>query len=496
GGAVHTEELTLPGFKHNIHSNFHGFIQLGPVLKDLDVGKYHKYIYPDPCWGIIFPDKSGIFQYVGQGIEPIERTCKSIASISPKDAKAYMDFYKSHIELKPLMIGWMFSPPVTPSQQFAPLEGTEMGREIVRMQFTHFKRLTDELFESDQFRAFILMAAVQMGLYVEEFGTGYFFPAMVTLEHDPGWGLSVGGSITLALALEKILNDFGGRVVLNSHVDKILVKNGVATGVEIAGGEKIMAKKAVVSNIDPVGTFIKLVDKEYLEEEFIKKVERWHPGMSIFAPHYAISEPPRWKAAEKNPDADKAWGILIGESEQLVLDYYRDIYAEKVPEDPVFLHCTPTIWDPTQAPPGKHTCFQWVHASYHLRDGGKEKWEEIKEEEAEKVWTKLNKYAPNLTRDKILAAHIETPLDVERRLPELIEGCWLMGAMTQDQTGIFRPFHGYPPYRSAIENLFMCGACTHPGGGCCGAPGYNAAGVICDDLKIKRWWEPMKYEMK
>ena len=74
-------------------------------------------------------------------------------------------------------------------------------------------------------------------------------------------------------------------------------------------------KKRFVSNIDPVGTFIKLVGKEYLEEEFIKKVERWHPGMSIFAPHYTISEPPHWKAAEKNPDANKAWGIMIAESE-------------------------------------------------------------------------------------------------------------------------------------------------------------------------------------
>ena len=245
GGAVHTEEITLPGFKHNIHSNFHGFIQLGPVLKDLEVSKYHKYIYPNPPWGIIFPDGSSIFQYVGPGIEPVERTCKSIAKISPKDAKAYMDFYKMHIDLKPLMVGWMFSPPATPSQQFAPLEGTEMGREIIRMQFTHFRRLTEELFESEQLRAFILMAAVQLGLYVEDFGTGYFLPVMVTLEHDPGWGLSVGGSITLALALERILNDFGGRVIVESPVERILVKNGIATGVKIKDGKKFLAKKAV-----------------------------------------------------------------------------------------------------------------------------------------------------------------------------------------------------------------------------------------------------------
>jgi len=76
-------------------------------------------------------------------------------------------------------------------------------------------------------------------------------------------------------------------------------------------------------------------------------------------------------------------------------------------------------------------------------------------------------------------------------MPQLFKGCWLMGDITQDQMGIFRPFHGYSPYKTPVDNLYMCGACTHPSGAITGAPGYNCAGVIADDFKIKKWWKPI-----
>jgi phytoene dehydrogenase-like protein len=494
GGGAATEEVTLPGFKHNVHSTYHGFIQLGPVLKDLEVSRYHKYVFPDPPWCLVFSDKRSILQHVGKGIEPIERTCKTIAQFSEKDAKTYKELYKMHYENKDLYIAWMYNPPLPPSQQFYPFEGTEAGRELLRMQLSSYKDVVYELFESDQMRAFMLIAIVQMGVGVEEYGTGQWVPLMVTLEHDPGWGLSVGGSNTLAQALGRIVEENGGKIRVNSEVREIIIKDGVAVGVKLDNGKEIMANKAIVSNIDPAGTFIKLIGEDMLDPEFLKKVKRYRPGISTITPHYALNDQPRWVAAEKNPDVNKSWGVFIGETSEIVLDFYRSLKAGKIPdrpEDLAFLTVMCTIWDPSQAPAGKHTAFYWCHSPYNLRDGGPEKWDEIKEWYADLCEEAWRRYAPNMTKDNILKRYVDSPLDLERRMPQLFKGCWLMGDITQDQMGIFRPFHGYSPYKTPVDNLYMCGSCTHPSGAITGGPGYNCAGVIADDFKIKKWWKPI-----
>ncbi|MDY6864160.1 MAG: NAD(P)/FAD-dependent oxidoreductase [Thermodesulfobacteriota bacterium] len=494
GGAASTEEVTLPGFKHVTHSNYHGWIHLGPVYKELEVAKYHKYIFPDPSFAIVFEDRRSILFHTGKGMDPVDRTCKSIERFSLKDAKTYREIYSLHRNFSELTKAWLFSPPLSYAQQFGLLEETEMGREFLREQLTSGKVVIEESFESDQVKAFMLSMQVQVGVGVEQFGTGSYLPTMISLEHDPGWGLSVGGSVTLGLALARIVEDHGGKILVNSPVERILVKDGVATGVELSNGRKIIAKKGVVSNIDPAGTFLKLTGEDYLEDSFIKKVKRYRPGMAVVTPHYALNEPIRYKAAEKDPQVNRSWGIFIAENADRVIDFYRNVHAgipPKKPEDTMFIVVSNTLWDPTQAPAGKHTAFYWMHQPYHLKEGGAQKWAEIKEEVADIADDAWREYALNLTEENILARHVDGPLDYERKMPQLIEGCWLMGDMTQDQAGLFRPFHGYPPYRSPIENLYMCGACNHPGGGISGAPGYNCAGVICEDLNVKKWWSPM-----
>ncbi len=359
------------------------------------------------------------------------------------------------------------------------------------MQLSSYRKVAEHYFESDQMRTFMLMVVVQEGVGIEEFGTGRFFPLVITLEHDPGMGLSVGGSYTLAQALGRVVEDYGGKFAVNCEVDKILVKNGVATGVKLADGTEIRAKKAVVSNIDPEGTFLRLVGEEHLKGGFIEQVNRFAPGISTVTTHFALNNPIQWKVAANNEAAAKAYGILIADNEEVALNHYRHIKAGTIPrrpEDMAFITVSPTVWDPTQAPAGKHTAFYWLHSAYDLKDGGPHKWDEIKEEVADRADESIRRYAPNIDKSNIIARYVDSPLDLERRMPQLFKGDWLMGDITQDQMGIFRPFYGYPPYHTPIENLYMCGACTHPAGGVTAAPGYNAASVICDDFKIKKWW--------
>ncbi len=96
--------------------------------------------------------------------------------------------------------------------------------------------------------------------------------------------------------------------------------------------------------------------------------------------------------------------------------------------------------------------------------------------------------APNMTRDKILAMAIQDPTDTERHNDNLVNAVDVVGDMTPDQMGYFRPFAGWSNYRTPVEGLYMAGGFCHPGGGVHAGAGYNAAAVIADDFRLKRWW--------
>jgi len=96
--------------------------------------------------------------------------------------------------------------------------------------------------------------------------------------------------------------------------------------------------------------------------------------------------------------------------------------------------------------------------------------------------------ASGLEPETIVGRYISSPIDIERVMPSMKHGDWNHGEMSQDQLGVFRPFHEYPPYRSGLSNVYLCGASTHPGGSIGGACGYNAATVIAEDLGVEPWW--------
>jgi phytoene dehydrogenase-like protein len=97
------------------------------------------------------------------------------------------------------------------------------------------------------------------------------------------------------------------------------------------------------------------------------------------------------------------------------------------------------------------------------------------------------RHAPNLA-DAVIDRFTRSPLDVERALPNMREGDLLVGAFTNGQVGFDRPFPGAGAYRAHLENLYLCGSSSHPGGNITGLPGYNAAQVILTDLGIRAAW--------
>ena len=141
---------------------------------------------------------------------------------------------------------------------------------------------------------------------------------------------------------------------------------------------------------------------------------------------------------------------------------------------------TPTLFDPSQAPEGKHTAFMWEKLPY-APGGDPAQWDAIKEEHGRQILSAWTEHAPNL-QDVLRESFVRSPLDVERALPNMRSGDLLGGSFSGDQVGYHRPFAGAGGYRGHLQGLYLCGSSSHPGGNITGLPGYNCAQVLLADL--------------
>jgi phytoene dehydrogenase-like protein len=291
----------------------------------------------------------------------------------------------------------------------------------------------------------------------------------------------------------------GADVIDGVAVEKIMVEGGRAVGVRLEDGREFRAKNFVASSVNPNMTFLDLVGPEQLEPRFAKKVEnfKYSNTTPLFTLHLSLNEQIRWKAAQDNPDVAKAWYIMAGpESLDDVVELYEDCAKRRIPRTIHLLGGVPSQHDPTQAPPGKCTAFFWQVAPGNLSssEGGKERWDEVRDEYMERCADHLSYYAENLTPDNIVEKFGFTPLDIERHLPEMVGGDIQIGELSHSQILDKRPFPECSRYGTPIPGLYLCGSSTHPSGNITGAPGYNAANIISRDLGIKPWWNPVDPE--
>jgi phytoene dehydrogenase-like protein len=124
-----------------------------------------------------------------------------------------------------------------------------------------------------------------------------------------------------------------------------------------------------------------------------------------------------------------------------------------------------------------------------LKDGGGQRWYKIRHEHAKQNIEMLRKYAPNMTDDNILWTYIASPLDIENKFADMVEGSIKQGGYYPLQMGYLRPNELCSQYATPVKNLYLCGASTFPGGLVTYGAGYNAANRIVEDLKIQKWWK-------
>jgi phytoene dehydrogenase-like protein len=342
----------------------------------------------------------------------------------------------------------------------------------------------DEYFESSVVKAHLAGSGIigtALGVYSP--GTAY-----VLLHHYMGdvdgsigtWGFARGGMGSIADALAGSFQSFGGEIMVDAGVNKILVTNGKVKGVVLDNGDEHYAD-IVVSNLDPKRTFLNVMDENDLPADVVKKAKNFKIRGSSGKLNISLDGMPTFKAVPRDHELLKADFHFIDSMERMERAY-DDWKNGTWSKDP-YLDCLiPTQMDPTMAPPGKHMMTIFVQYCPPKVDG-KDWTDEQRDAFGETVINQISEYSPDF-KDLILHAEIRTPREIENEVG-LTEGNIFQGELTMDQLLFNRPFPGYAQYRGPVKGMYMSGSGTHPGGGVMGAPGANSAREILKDLNRK-----------
>jgi phytoene dehydrogenase-like protein len=480
GGGVVTREVTLPGFKHDMYGSSHvwihanaEFARLLPELEELGL-RYHW--ANDHITGHPFKQGPGIIVY-----KDVDKTVASIAQYSEKDARRYKEIYDGFVDIKDGFITSFFSPPAPPSYLPAVMENSEEGLEMLRNYALSPLDFTLENFENEYVRSFILGWATAPGINPLQEGRGEMFYIMIPAIHIYGESIPEGGTMQLPLAFAKMIERYGGRVLTESPVKRFIVEDGEAKGIELEDGQKIMANKAVVTNLNPKLTYLEMMEDGVLDEKFLRKVRNYNPGdFTIVRAHYALNEPPKYKCSEEMNQTP--FQRIFGSVEDIKRQY-AEMSMGIAPTNPFLWVACWTLVDPSRAPDGKHTLIMDTFVPIKLANG--EHWDDVGQDYMVNVeLEKLREYTTNMTDDNILAAYVDTGPSMERDNPCLVNGTTTGGAMRMSQSGFLRPFPGYSQYRGPFEKLYMTGPYTHPGGAI-SAAGTITANVILEELGIR-----------
>ena len=482
GGAAVTEEV-FPGFKFSVFSYVVSLMR-PEIIRDLELPRHGLEILP--LDGTFTPMPSGDYLW---RMNDHGRSRREIARHSRLDAEAYEEYGKAMVEMgrfvKPIL---SMTPPDPASLNLSGLrELLGLGRRFQRLsaddQYNQVQLMTmsavdllDQWFETDVLKATMSASGI-IGTFlgVRSPGTAY-----VLLHHYMGeidgafrsWGLPRGGTGAISNSIADAARAAGAEIRTEAPIDRILVKNGKATGVVLQNGEEIAAK-VVASSVDPRLTFMKMVGKEHLSEDFVEDINRYKFRGSSGKVNLALDGLPDFTCLP-GPGPHLRGAISISPSVDYMERAYDDAKYGRYSRQPYMDVVIPSLTDPSVAPPGNHVMSCFVqYAPYHLREEGGGTWDDHREAFGDVVVNTLEQYAPGL-KNRILHRQVLTPLDIERTTG-LSEGNIFQGELTLEQLFFLRPAPGWAQYRTPVRNLYMCGSATHPGGGIMGAPGRNAA---------------------
>ncbi|MDX2215249.1 MAG: NAD(P)/FAD-dependent oxidoreductase [Oculatellaceae cyanobacterium bins.114] len=497
GGAATTEELMpeeAPGFNFNRCAIDHEFIHLGPVVEELELAKYGlDYLFCDPVVFCPHPDGNYFL-----GHQSVAQTCAGIATYSPRDAQKYAEFIEYWQRFINAIIPVFNAPPKSlidiagnynvPKLKdlFSVLGSPDQTLDLFRTLLTSAEDMLNEWFDSEIVKAPLARLAAELGAPPSQKNLA-IGAMMMAMRHHPGMARPRGGTGALVAALVKLVTTHGGVILTDQSVERVLIDEGQAVGVRVAGGQEYRASRGVISNIDAQRLFLQMIDESDIhaaDPELRDRLSRRlvNNNETILKIDCALSEPLRFEHYN-HQDEYLIGSVLIADSVKQVEIAHHEPSIGKIPDsDPSMYVVMPTMLDPSMAPDGKHTLWIEFFAPYQIEDAegtgfaGTGWTDDLKHKVADRVLDKLAEYAPNLKK-ALIARQVESPAELGARLGAF-KGNYYHLDMTLEQMVFFRPLPEIANYKTPIQRLYLTGAGTHPGGSISGMPGRNCARVF------------------
>ncbi len=483
GGGVRTEELTLPGFHHDLYAGYFilfALSQANAVFGSALAERGLKLIPTSLPTAVSMPDGQAAVLSTS-----LEANMAEADRLAPGDGAAWAQLLQGfgpHAEAVFELLGSELDSPRA-AELFRRLMLAEDGRSLSPFagEFLLSARdLLETTFSSEAWRGLLAPWILHAGRGPEDANGALSMKLTLLALQSAGQLVAEGGAEMLARAFVQLIRDQGGTVQTNTPVHRILVEGGKAVGVRTATGEEYRARRAVIATTNPDQLHQELLaDVSEVPPRVRQQATRFRYGHSVFFVHLALKEPPRWH----DERLDKVVYTHLTRGMDGVSRNYNETTRRLLPAEPVIGVGTPSLLDPSRAPAGKAVMvlqgldvpFQVVGDAAGTIDIGDGTWtEDLKQRFADRMIATACRHIPNL-EGAILAHAVVSPLDLHRYNPNWKYGDPFSGSHALAQSYLLRPMAAQQGHRTAIPQLYMIGAATHPGLGLGGGSGLIVA---------------------
>jgi phytoene dehydrogenase-like protein len=427
GGGTRTQELTLPGFRHDVCSAIHPLALASPALRTL----------PLEAHGLRFiqPDLQLAHPLDGGRAAALHRLVDETAAALGADARAYRRLFRPLARDWPQLMQDLLGPPVHPPRH--PLASGRFGLLAIRSA----AGLARSRFDTEEARALVAGNAAHAMQPLESRGTGAFALMLQLLGHGVGWPIAEGGSAAITGAMASLLESLGGEIATDAPVRSLADVEGA---------------RAVLFDVTPRALLE--IAGDALPGRYTRALRSFRYGPGVFKLDYALSDPVPWAAEEPRRAGTVHVGGTLAEISASEAEVARGVH----PRRPYVLVAQQSLFDASRAPEGKHTL--WAYC--HVPNGS-----DVDMTEA--IEGQLERFAPGF-RDTVLARHAMGPAAMEAHNANYVGGDINGGAADLRQL-LARPALRPVPYTTPSPRLFLCSSSTPPGGGVHGMCGWLAA---------------------
>jgi phytoene dehydrogenase-like protein len=434
GGGARSAALTLPGFVHDVCSAVHPMALASPFFRTLSLADHGlEWVQPPAPAAHPLDDGTAAVQ---------ERSVTETARGLAEDARAYERLMGPLARDAEKLFDDLLGPFRLPRH---PLAVARFGLSAVRS----VQGLADGWYTGELARALLAGHGGHSILPLDQPPSAAAALMLATAGHAVGWPVPRGGAQRITDALVSCLRSLGGEVITGWRVESL---------------HELPPARAVLLNLTP--RQIVRVAGDRLPDRYKRRLERFRYGPGVFKVDWALAGPIPWRA----PACARAGTVHLGGTLAEVAAAERSVWNGEHPERPFVLVTQPSLFDPTRAPPDRHTAWGYCHVPHGSSVNM-----------TERIEAQVERFAPGF-RDQILARHTRGPADLERDNANCIGGDITAGVMDFRQL-FTRPVARLNPYTTPIPGLYICSASTPPGGGVHGMCGYFAARATLRHLR-------------